>query len=166
MGRHRKTGDRRDRAAWLAQAAAGVMMGSLVGCQTFGHKGQCSDCIPPKSPSCHYHALSDKLVTKETAWRCANKELHRLKKECGGFSRHFEYGFHKAYEDLALGRYAVPPPVPPSKYWTAYYRSCAGEEAVDDWYAGYRMGLDIGLQSGVSGFNRVASSADVSRDEW
>ena len=48
--------------------------------------------------------------------------------------------------------------MPPRKYWTAYYRSCAGGEAVNDWFEGYRAGLNMGAQGGVSRFNRVYSS--------
>lgn len=142
------SGKRRDRAGWLAMAAAGAMLG---GCSTPWSKGPCDTCVPPNTFACAYHHFWDNLVTRDTAHHCAMKDL----KDCGKTSHHFKSGFVRAYEDLALGRYAAVPPVPPSKYWTAYYRSCAGQHAVDDWFAGYRAGLEIGLQSGVSRFNRV-----------
>jgi hypothetical protein len=148
---------------WRARATAWMLSGglgaaTLSGCQSFGGNEQCDDCLPPKSVSYRYLGYFDTLDTKWTAHGCAQRDLKLMKQECGKTSPHFQAGFHQAYEDLALGRYAVTPPVPPSKYWTAYYRSCAGQDAVDEWFAGYRMGLEVGGQGGVSRFNRVATS--------
>jgi hypothetical protein len=63
-----------------------------------------------------------------------------------------------------MGRPALVPPVPTRNYWTAYYRSCAGQQEVADWFAGYRAGLDYGAESGVSQFDRVPSSWTLGQD--
>ena len=121
-----------------------------------GLAGRCSDCVPPRVPCCKYMPFVDNVVVHETAKSCACRALVRYRIQCGGpISADFAAGFTRAYIDLAEGRSPQPPSVPPSRYWSAYYRSCAGQWRVEHWYAGYRVGLDIGSQSGVSQFNRV-----------
>lgn len=134
-------------------AATALMLG---GCSLVGPR--CSDCVPPKSYSSYYQSFSDKLVTKGTAEGCAARDLKEFYgKECAT-SKHFADGFTQAYVDVALGKLAVVPAVPPSKYWNAYYRSCEGAPAVHDWFAGYEAGLQTSYERGVSQFNRVVSS--------
>uniref|UniRef100_A0A7C2P3I7 Uncharacterized protein n=1 Tax=Schlesneria paludicola TaxID=360056 RepID=A0A7C2P3I7_9PLAN len=138
----------------------GLAVAVLTGCQSSYWSGskQCADCTPPKSYCPIYKPLCDNLVTKQTAVFCADKALKDLQKECGKQSSDFKYGFRDAYVDLAMGRPALVPPVPPRRYWNAYYRSCAGEPQVADWFEGYRTGLTYGAQSGVSQFDRVATT--------
>lgn len=145
---------RRSRSVWLG-LSAGVWAVLSSGCVA---PFDCADCSPPRSWCCTYHACTDHLLTKLTAAECARKDLKELERTCGKHSRHFAAGFREAYRDLALGRLAQIPPVPPSKYWTAYYRSERGQADVDDWFAGYAAGLEWGQTSGVSRFHRVASS--------
>ncbi len=134
-------------------AATALMLG---GCSLVGSR--CSDCVPPKSISSCYQSWSDRWVTKNTAKGCAARDLKQFYgKECAP-SKHFAEGFQEAYVDIALGKIAAVPAVPPSKYWNAYYRSCEGSLAVQDWFAGYEAGLETGAQRGVSQFNRVLSS--------
>jgi hypothetical protein len=127
-------------------------------CGTRGVSQQgCADCVPPWMPYLgHYKQRCDDCVTRQTALRCAWRALN----EYGGqgpwpISSDFAAGFERAYIDLAENRAPRPPSVPPSKYWSAYYRSCAGRPHVEDWYAGYQAGLERGQQGGVSRFNRV-----------
>lgn len=126
---------------------------SLVGCSA--GPWRCSDCVPPRVHAPKYIACVDDLVVKNTGRTCGRKALARYRKECGKVSSDFSAGFVQAHVDLAEGRVPTPPPVPPSRYWAAYYRSCAGKPRVEEWYAGYEAGLDVGLQSGVSQFRRV-----------
>lgn len=144
----------RGRGVWPG-ISAGVWALLCLGCAT---PYDCADCSPPRSCCCSYHACTDNLVTKLTAAECARRDLKELERSSGKLSRHFHAGFREAYRDLALGRLAQIPPVPPSKYWTAYYRSERGQADVDDWFAGYQAGLEWGQTSGVSRFHRVASS--------
>lgn len=147
-------GRRRGRGIWPG-LSAGVWAALSLGCVA---PHDCADCAPPRSWCCSYHACTDNLVTKLTAGECARRDLKELERTCGKQSRHFAAGFREAYRDLALGRLAQMPPVPPSKYWTAYYRSERGQADVDDWFAGYQAGLEWGQTSGVSRFQRVAGS--------
>lgn len=121
------------------------------------HSRHCDDCVPPWTPYFgHYKQRMDDCVTRCTAKRCAMRALHQYKRQCPeAVTCDFAAGFERAYIDLAENRAPQPPSVPPSKYWSAYYRSCAGRPRIEDWYAGYQVGLEQGLQSGVSRFNRV-----------
>lgn len=115
----------------------------------------CSDCVPPWMPYLgHYKQRCDDCVTRQTALHCAWRALDEYGYQ-DAVSGDFAAGFERAYIDLAENRAPQPPSVPPSKYWSAYYRSCAGRPHVEDWYAGYQAGLERGLQGGVSRFNRI-----------
>jgi hypothetical protein len=125
-------------------------------CAVDGCNGRCSDCVPPRVPCWKYMPHVDDFVVQETAKSCACRALARYRSQCGGpISKDFKAGFTRAYIDLAESRTPQPPSIPPSRYWSAYYRSCAGRPHIEDWYAGYRVGLEIGSQSGVSQFNRI-----------
>ncbi len=130
--------------------------GGSCGARGFCHRG-CDDCVPPWMPYLgHYKQRCDDCVTRQTALHCAGRDLHEYGSQSPcPVSTDFAAGFEQAYVDLAENRAPQPPSVPPSKYWSAYYRSCAGREKVEDWYAGYQAGLDRGLRGGVSRFNRI-----------
>lgn len=118
---------------------------------------QCDDCIPHRPYTYKYLPAWDYTITQHTAHVCAFRGLKSYRMQCGGgVSHHFKMGFISAYEDLALNRKPIPPIVPPPRYWNAFYRSCAGQQGVDDWFAGYDAGLEMGSQSGVSRFGQIA----------
>lgn len=150
-------------SAWIAimgfcLASAGCCMGGRIFGQTIGGLGvkHCSDCTPPYVPTFKYHSLVDDLVTWKTGKHCGQRALAQYRKQTGiKASTDFAAGFVQAYIDLAENRAPLPPSLPPSRYWMAYYRSCAGRPCIEEWYAGYNAGLDAGLQSGVSQFQRV-----------
>lgn len=121
----------------------------------------CDDCLPPPVAGryFYFHHLDD-LVTTCTAQRCARRDLKEFADECDGLTRDFADGYIQAYIDLAAGRPACVPAVPPKKYWHAWHRSCAGRDAVEQWYAGYRVGLDNGVNGGVSRFHRIVPNLD------
>lgn len=138
-----------------------LVAGILCGCQTTACNAPCDDCVPPPSFSGGYFwPRADNYVTQNTAAECARKDLKNLQKSCVKPSKDFQYGFTQAYVDIAMGRPALVPPVPPPPYWSAYYRSCAGAEAVADWFQGYRTALDVGAAGGVARFNRIATTWD------
>lgn len=118
--------------------------------------GDCSDCLPPQVAGKYfYHKHIDKFVTTSTAQKCARRDLKFFDVTCD-----FKDGYQQAYIDLAVGRPACVPAIPPKKYWHAWHRSCAGRDAVDQWFAGYRNGLDNGQNSGVSRFNRIVGNPE------
>ena len=128
----------------------------VCGPRGFCHRG-CDDCVPPWTPYfCHYKQRCDDCVTRQTARHCAWRDLDEHDYQCPRpVSSHFAAGFERAYVDLAENRAPQPPSVPPSKYWSAFYRSCAGRPYVEDWYAGYQAGLERGQQGSVSRFNQI-----------
>lgn len=124
--------------------------------QSSGNCDNCGDCIPHRPYGDTYKAKCDNFVTQHTAHKCAFHSLGEYQTKCGRpISHDFKAGFIAAYEDLAMNRRPVPPIVPPEKYWNAFYRSCAGKPHVDDWFAGYDTGLEMGMNSGVSRFHEV-----------
>ncbi len=145
----------------LVMAGACLMASGCVAphCGGFacGPGARCDDCVPPWVPHCgHYRQRLDDKVTRMTALKCAWHGLESYRGRCGGsVSGDFAAGFEQAYLDLAENRTPQPPSIPPSKYWSAFYRSCAGRPHVDDWFAGYHAGLEMGSQSGVSRFNQI-----------
>ncbi len=121
-----------------------------------GLAGRCSDCIPAWVPTHKYEAFIDNIVVWQTGKRCGYRALARYRRQTRTpVTVDFAAGFVRAYVDLAQGRGPLPPSLPPSRYWSAYYRSCAGQPRVEQWYAGYNIGLEEGLQSGVSQFRRI-----------
>jgi hypothetical protein len=101
------------------------------------------------------------MVTCCTAQKCAKQDLKQIKRQCGGkFSNEYKDGYTQAYIDLAFGRPPCEPPVPPPRFWHACYRACEGRPAIDEWFAGYRDGLDNGMNGSVSKFNRIVPNAD------
>ncbi len=121
-----------------------------------GSNGDCDDCIPYRSYTCDYFPCWDYHITRFSGQCCAYRAFGDYRNDCGRpLSHHFKSGFIAAYEDLALNRRPQPPVVPPSKYWNAFYRSCAGQPCIDDWYAGYDAGLEAGSNCGVSRFQEV-----------
>jgi len=135
---------------------AGCGSDGYCGLRGFCQRG-CDDCVPLWMPYLgHYKQRCDDCVTRQTALQCAWHALDEFDYQSScPVSSHFAAGFEQAYVDLAENRAPRPPSVPPSKYWSAYYRSCAGRPHVEDWYAGYEAGLESGQQSGVSRFNRI-----------
>ncbi len=134
-------------------AATALMLG---GCSLLGPR--CSDCIPPKSMASNYYPSQDNLITKGTAKQCAARDLNEFYGKPCKPSQYFAEGFEQAYVDMALGKRPIVPAVPPPKYWNAFYRSCEGAPAVQEWFAGYEAGLQTGGERGVSRFNRIVSS--------
>lgn len=139
---------------WMPYSAATALL--LGGCANWS--AVCSDCIPPKILGGGYCSPRDRWITKQTAKGCAQRDFHEMYGKRNCTSKSFEEGFEDAYVDVALGKTPVVPAVPPPTYWNAYYRSCAGSDAVQDWFDGYAAGLEASRYRGVSGFNRISSS--------
>ncbi len=136
-----------------ALTPCGAPCGQGGGC---GLGRRCSDCTPPRVPGCKYNSCVDEFVVYRTGKSCGHRALARYRRQCDcPISADFSAGFVQSHVDLASGRGPLPPSLPPSRYWSAYYRSCAGRPRVEDWYAGYDAGLEVGLNGGVSQFRRI-----------
>lgn len=130
----------------------------------WGRHDPCANggCQPPWcAPHHHYKPVVDNLITWHTAKHCASRDLQQLRRNRKfRVTNDFAHGFREAYNDIALGRDQSIPPVPPQKYWYAYFRSPAGQRHIDEWYEGYRTGLAMGRDGGVDQFNEVAMNWD------
>jgi hypothetical protein len=79
------------------------------------------------------------------------------------FSCDFALGFKEGYEDfLYAGGSGEPPPVPPRYYWRPEFESPAGQQAVRDWFAGFRAGAAAARQSGHRNLVVVPASTALS----
>jgi hypothetical protein len=71
----------------------------------------------------------------------------------------FREGYTQAYVDLAEGGNGEVPAVPPERYWKSKYRSAEGYSRAEDWFAGYRAGVEMAQAEGISQFNTIPTSA-------
>ncbi len=64
-------------------------------------------------------------------------------------SKHYRRGFEEGYIDyLNNGGSGEPPLSPPRRYWALFYQSPEGNEAIQDWFAGFRHGAAVAKESG------------------
>ncbi|MEZ6050332.1 MAG: hypothetical protein R3C02_02925 [Planctomycetaceae bacterium] len=73
----------------------------------------------------------------------------------------FQYGYGQAFVDVALGGDGTVPPVPPECYWSTCYRTAAGHQRAQDWFAGYIAGAGHATAHCRYQFNRVAASGQT-----
>lgn len=137
--------------------AAGAGSNDATGCSD----GCCgSECRPWRSdlPNGPFGWLDD-LSLKFKVKKCADEALDEIENATGHEpSDDFEDGFEQAFVDLAMGRSGATPPVPPPKYWNAYYRAPIGHHSVREWYAGYELGVQRAIDLGIADSTVVLSS--------
>ncbi len=80
----------------------------------------------------------------------AKAHWEQIEAESGrAFSKDFETGFVDGFVDhLTFGGNNQAPSVPPKHYWATRYRTPEGHRAIEDWYAGFRLGVTTAQQSG------------------
>lgn len=92
-----------------------------------------------------YWPSLDEWSTNQTAKNAAGRTLFmqqlRTLKFYGG---DYKDGFTQAYVDIANGGNGECPPIPPPRYWNAFYRSQCGEQYTNQWFDGYRAGAAMG----------------------
>ncbi|TWU33396.1 hypothetical protein [Novipirellula artificiosorum] len=145
-----KRKSRRSRRVARAVMLAGlslVMLGS-TGCTMFS--GLCS------SMSQH-EALDDFMIGHRNKVMAA-KAWHCQKHTFCNPSSAFKEGFYEGYMDVANGGNGCIPSVAPSKYWGWAYQSANGQTAVNDWFAGYPMGVKAAEQDGVGHWSQVQTT--------
>jgi hypothetical protein len=76
------------------------------------------------------------------------------------YSDDYAKGFRRGYVDyLYAGGNGLPPPVPPREYWRVGYETPEGHQAIEDWFAGFRHGASVAMESGYRQFVVVPASA-------
>jgi hypothetical protein len=112
--------------------------------------------LEPKHFS-HFHnehatRLRNHAIAKQ-AWRevMADSQL--------AVSEHYARGFLCGFSDyLYRGGSGEPPLVPPRGYWHLGYQSDRGQQAIDDWYQGFRQGSQECRERGLRDLAVVPSS--------
>ena len=104
----------------------------------------------------HNLTYEAKLATAEIQEHCNYEKLARssweavrANEDCRGFPKDYAEGFKDGFVDyLQFGGSGRPPFVPPKRYWGPRYRTPAGYRAIEDWYAGFRYGVEAAHHSG------------------
>jgi hypothetical protein len=77
------------------------------------------------------------------------------------YSRDYANGFKEGFVDyLAGGGDGEPPAVPPSKYWKSTYETLEGHQAIEDWFAGFRHGVQAVVEGGYRRWVVMPSPAE------
>ncbi len=122
----------------------------------------CNDCPQLAQPKRKLKSEADwwdeKNVVK-AAEKSAGRAMNYLEK-CTKkkFNGDYEDGFEQAFIDIALGGNGAVPPVPPEKYWAAYYRTDKGRQRACDWFEGYKTGSNMACNSGLHEMARIPTS--------
>jgi len=93
-------------------------------------------------------------VLAENAWEEV-REANPDKEYSVDYARGFEAGYSSFLEK---GGHGNPPPVPPSCYWLAEYKTPDGYRAIGDWFAGYQHGASVAQASGLRPYVTVPTS--------
>ncbi|EMI20574.1 hypothetical protein RMSM_02499 [Rhodopirellula maiorica SM1] len=88
----------------------------------------------------------------------AAKAWHCQKANFCNPSNAFKDGFIAGYMDIANGGNGCTPAIAPSQYWGWMYQSSNGQLAVNDWFAGFPMGVKAAEQDGVGHWSNVQMS--------
>jgi hypothetical protein len=65
------------------------------------------------------------------------------------FSDSFACGFRSGYADyLYAGEQGMPPALPPRQYRSLAYQTPAGYRSIEEWFAGYRYGVQVARSDG------------------
>lgn len=86
------------------------------------------------------------------------------------YSRHYRRGFYEGFEDyLNAGGTGDPPVTPPRSYWRLYYQNPEGQQAMQDWFEGFRHGASVARASGIRDYVVVPLSSvppkEITSDE-
>lgn len=81
------------------------------------------------------------------------------------YSRHYRRGFEEGFRDfMDDGGTGDPPVLPPRTYWRVYYQNPEGQQAVQDWFDGFRHGASVARASGMRNYVTVPLSSVPPRE--
>jgi hypothetical protein len=102
------------------------------------------------------HATSVELYSEwaDQAWREVGQA------SAPSTSKNYRWGFHDGFVELTYaGGNGEPPGAPPRPFWRAGWRTGAGKQAADEWFAGYRHGAFVAREGGYRDQAVIRSSA-------
>ena len=108
-----------------------------------------------------YPQITDGRLACKQYQRWARDEWQQIQQDEGGagFSGDYGSGFVQGFVDQVYAGGAVrPPAMPPRKYWRTGYRNPRGEQAVEDWYGGFRHGAHVAKAGGYRHQAEIPSS--------
>jgi hypothetical protein len=77
----------------------------------------------------------------------------------------YKRGFEDGFSDyLYAGGTGEPPPVPPRRLWNLDYRTPAGQNAVQNWFAGFRRGAGAARDAGYRRIVTVPASVAMNQE--
>ena len=115
----------------------------------FGYK-PCYHCGP-------VDGLRDWRAVRHAAISSANQALSEQFN--GEISRDFKYGFQQAFIDVANGGNGALPAIPPTRYWSAPYRTTWGHNKARNWFEGYQAGASTAKCCAMREAQTIATSA-------
>ncbi len=134
----------------FAATVLGFAVTGSTGCTMFKGLSQAinkSDCIDEFMIDYRNKAMAAK------AWHC-QKHMFRCGDQPG-----FREGFEAGYIEVASGGPGCTPNIAPQAYWGWRYQSAQGQQTVNNWFAGYPMGVKAAEQAGIGHFQEIRSSS-------
>ncbi len=107
--------------------------------------------------------LRDWKSVRHAALSSANQALSEQFN--GELSRDFKYGFQQAFIDVANGGNGTLPAIPPSRYWSAPYRTTWGHNKARNWFEGYQAGANTAKCCAMREAQTIATSAYRTSDQ-
>jgi hypothetical protein len=108
-----------------------------------------------------YPRVTDGRLSSRQYTRWAKAEWREYASQHPDVSHSSDYvsGFMHGFTcQVRAGGTTDPPPVPPRRYWRVGYRNDRGDQAIQDWYAGYRHGAQTARDNGYRDRATVPSS--------
>jgi hypothetical protein len=109
-----------------------------------------------------YCKTTDNILERRRNYRLAEEAWKVVAQENPGhtYSPDFVAGFEDGFADyLYAGGTGEPPPVPPRQYWRITYETPEGHQAIEDWFAGFRLGAAVARESGYRELVTIPSSS-------
>ena len=112
--------------------------------------GVCLDLTRKAVEQVQYQETADELLVSARNHLLAKSAWNDYEKLSGeeGFTKHYANGFKQGFAEYLDGGSGEPPIIPPRTYWKVFYQTPEGHHDVEDWFAGYRMGVIAAEQSG------------------
>ncbi len=93
----------------------------------------------------HFRYLKNEKLTRKRNVGLAKQVWAEVAagSDAESYSKHYMRGFIDGFADyLYRGGTGEAPLVPPRDYWRLGYQTAAGKQAIEDWFAGFRHGVD------------------------
>jgi hypothetical protein len=108
-----------------------------------------------------YCKTADDIVERRRNYQLADEKWPVVAQAnpCLPSSPDFVSGFRDGFADyLYAGGTGEPPPLPPRQYWRITYETPEGHQAIEDWFAGFRLGAAVARGSGYRELVTIPSS--------